>query len=228
MIDIHTHILPDVDDGSPSIEQSLIMLQKQEKDGVKAVILTPHVQSRVQTKTLDEHKVIFETLKKRAIEHRIKVKLYLGSEVFYRSHLDPDYREFAINGSKYVLLEFPPAIPTPIEEVVYDLSRRGFIPIVAHVERYEYLSLEDYHGIKQSGGLLQMNTTSAMNQDPKVRRGIVPKLLKNELIDFIASDCHNIFTRVPNMKACHDYLKDSLRAEYLEQIFVTNPSKLIE
>jgi len=228
MIDIHCHILPEVDDGSQSLEHSLIMLQKQRNDGVTAVILTPHVQSRVQTATLEEHQEKFKVLKQKTKERGIDIDLYLGAEVFYRGHLDPDYQTMAMNGTKYVLLEFPPALPTPIEEVVYDLSRRGFIPIVAHVERYEYLSLEDYHGIKQSGELLQMNATAAMNQDHKVRKGIVPKLLKNELIDFIATDSHNIMTRVPNLKQAYDFLKGSLRPEYLEQIFYTNAKKLIE
>lgn len=228
MIDIHCHILPGVDDGSQSIEVSLVMLQKQKNDGVKAVIMTPHVQSRVQTATLEEHQEKFKHLKELAKQRGIDIGLFLGAEVFYRSHLDPDYQTMSINGSKYVLLEFPPAIPTPIEEVVYDLSKRGFIPIVAHVERYEYLSMDDYHGIKQSGGLLQMNASAAMNQDHKIRRGIVQKLLKNELIDFIATDSHNIMNRVPNLKQAYEHLKLSLRPEYLEQIFVTNALKLIE
>jgi protein-tyrosine phosphatase len=228
MIDIHCHILPEVDDGSQSLEHSLIMLQKQKNDGVTAIILTPHVQSRVQTVALEEHQEKFKHLKEKTKQRGIDIDLYLGAEVYYRSHLDPDYQTMSMNGSKYVLLEFAPAIPTPIEEVVYDLTRRGFIPIIAHVERYEYLSMDDYLGIKRSGGMLQMNALAAMNQDPKVRKGIVPKLLKNELIDFIATDSHNITTRVPNLKQAYDYLKHSLRPEYLEQIFFNNAKKLIE
>jgi protein-tyrosine phosphatase len=228
MIDIHCHILPEVDDGSQSLEHSLIMLQKQKNDGVTAIILTPHVQSRVQTVALEEHQEKFKHLKEKTKQRGIDIDLYLGAEVYYRSHLDPDYQTMSMNGSKYVLLEFAPAIPTPIEEVVYDLTRRGWIPIIAHVERYEYLSMDDYLGIKRSGGMLQMNALAAMNQDPKVRKGIVPKLLKNELIDFIATDSHNITTRVPNLKQAYDYLKSSLRPEYLEQIFFNNAKKLIE
>ena len=228
MIDIHCHILPEVDDGSQSLEHSLIMLQKQKNDGVTAVILTPHVQSRVQTVALEEHQEKFKHLKEKTKQRGIDIELYLGAEVYYRSHLDPDYQMMSMNGSKYVLLEFAPAIPTPIEEIVYDMTRRGFIPIIAHVERYEYLSMDDYLGIKRSGGMLQMNALAAMNQDHKVRKGIVPKLLKNELIDFIATDSHNITTRVPNLKQAYDYLKSSLRPEYLEQIFFNNAKKLIE
>lgn len=228
MIDIHCHILPGVDDGSQSIEHSLLMLKKQKNDGVKAVILTPHVQSRVQTATLADHQAKLQLLKSKAKEQGIDVQLYLGAEVFYRSHLVPDYQTMSMNGTKYVLIEFPPAIPTPIQDVVIEMSQKGFIAIVAHVERYEYLTLNDYLAIKRVGGLLQMNASAAMNQDHQLRNGIVTRLLRNELIDFIATDSHNIMTRIPNLKQAYDYLENSLRPEYLEQIFYTNAKRLIE
>ncbi|MFH1693614.1 MAG: CpsB/CapC family capsule biosynthesis tyrosine phosphatase [Bacillota bacterium] len=229
MIDIHAHILPGVDDGSQSIEVSIQMIKKEIADGVTAVILTPHVQSRVSKLDPKEHLAIFENLQEEVKRQGLAIDLYLGAEIFYRSHIDTKYRAVSLNDSKYVLLEFSPSIETPIEEIVYDVSRQGYIPIIAHVERYYYLEFEDYYKIKATGALLQVNTTAILNLDDfKIKKGLIHKLLKNHLVDFIATDTHGMGIRQPNMRETYDYLMKQYDEDYLKDIFESNARKIIE
>jgi protein-tyrosine phosphatase len=228
MIDIHTHILPGVDDGSPTLETSIEMIKQEIMDGVKSIILTPHVQSRVQKVDLSEHQEVFETLKAEVLRQGLNIDLYLGAEIFYRSHLDPDYQKMSLASSKYLLVEFSPMIETPIEDIIYDISRSGFIPIVAHVERYQYLKFEDYYKIKNSGALLQMNASAILGLEKNIKKGLVQKLLKAKLIDFVATDTHHPEKRPPNLKLCYELLKKSYDESYLNRIFYLNQLKIIK
>lgn len=227
MIDIHTHILPGVDDGSPSLESSIEMIKQEINDGVESIILTPHVQSRVQKVDITLHQEIFESLKSEVLKQGLKINLYLGAEIHYRSHLEPDYQTMSLAGSKYILVEFSPMIETPIEDIVYDISRSGFIPIIAHIERYQYLQFDDYYKIKNTGALLQMNASAILGLEKIVNKKLVHKLLKEKLIDFVATDTHHPEKRPPNMKACYDLLKKSYDESYLNEIFYLNQKKIL-
>jgi len=227
MIDIHSHILPGVDDGSQKIELSLEMIKKEVLDGVKAVILTPHVQSHVTKASHEERKAAFENLVAEVKKQGLEIELYLGAEILYKSHIQPDYSQMSLAGSKYLLVEFSPTIETPIEEVVYDLSHSGFIPIVAHVERYGYLKFEDYFKIKRAGGLLQVNADAAIGFDKKKRDKLILQMLREELVDFIATDTHNMDYRQPILKEAFNILKHKIDVTYLNEIFYINASKII-
>lgn len=229
MIDIHSHILPGVDDGSQDIETSIEMIKKEIEDGVTSVILTPHVQSRVSKFEPNQHQKFFDHLKDAVEKQKLDIELFLGAEVFYRSHIDTDWKSLTLGGSKYILVEFSPYIETPIEDIVYDISRMGWIPIVAHVERYPYLKKDDYIRIKKTGALLQTNTTSILGYDHKsVKKGIVTYLLKNKLVDIVSTDSHNLDIRKPNMKDAYESLIKHHDEDYLNQIFETNAKKIIE
>jgi protein-tyrosine phosphatase len=227
MIDIHNHILPNVDDGSKSIEFSIEMIKKEIADGVESIILTPHVQSHVSKVEPEKLIEVFNQLVDAVKKENLVVNLYLGAEILYRSHLLPDYSKISLANSKYILIEFSMSIETPIEEIVYDLSRQGFIPIVAHIERYNYLTFEDYARIKNSGAMLQVNGNSIMGIDKKVNKKLVLKILKAGLADFVATDAHNMDIRLPNLKETYSYLEKHLPKEYLDKLFYSNAKQII-
>ena len=189
MLDIHTHILPNVDDGSKSLEESIELLRSEVNNGVTTVILTPHQNARIKTKN---------ELIKRFLEFKKEIDfidLYLGSEIYYYDDLIADLvndRVLTINNSKYVLVEFSTRTETNIADIVYEIVLKGFKPIIAHIERYPYLTLENYLAIKNNGGLIQINASSYEDKYFKKKTKI---LLKNKLVDFVASDCHNTKTR---------------------------------
>lgn len=228
LIDLHTHILFDVDDGSQDIDTSLLMIQKEIADGTTHVILTPHVQSRPQKVERSVHHERFKLLQERVKEEGLAIELYLGAEVLYRSHLEPDWSELTLSGTKYILLEFSMHEPSPVEDVVYDLTRMGYIPIVAHVERYPYVDFQLMKTIKDLGALIQVNTTSILGLDQKVHKKHPLKMLKEGLVDIIASDTHHITYREPNLLDCYLYLKKYFPEDVLQMWFYRNPKQVID
>lgn len=187
MVDMHTHILYGVDDGSDSKEISNYLLNQAKENGIDKIVLTPH--QNEELKRSDELIERFNSFKEEFKDFNID--FYLGSEIYYYQGMinDLDNKELlTMNNSKYVLVEFSTRMETDIASIIYDLKVRGYNPIVAHIERYHYLKLEDYDEIKKSGALIQVNSKSFLNKAYKKQ---LKYLLKNKLIDFISSDCHN-------------------------------------
>ena len=187
MFDIHTHILYGVDDGADSIETSTYLLNQARDNEINKILLTPH--QNVELKRSEELIKRFNSFKKEF--KYIDIDLYLGAEIYYYPKMIDDLDNnilLTLNNTKYVLVEFSTRMETDIASIIYDLNIRGYKPIVAHIERYRYLKLEDYDDIKAQGALIQVNTKSFLNKGYKKQ---LKYLLKNHLIDFIASDCHN-------------------------------------
>ncbi len=187
MTDMHTHILYGVDDGADSREISNYLLTQARQNGIERIVLTPH--QNEELKRSEELKERFKIFKEEFKDFNID--FYLGSEIYYYDSMikDLDNKELlTINDTKYILVEFSTRMETDIASIIYDLIVRGYKPIVAHIERYHYLELKDYDDIKKNGALIQVNSKSFLNKAYKKQ---LKYLLKNKLIDFISSDCHN-------------------------------------
>lgn len=228
IIDIHSHLIPFVDDGVKSFDESLLMLKEMIDQNVESVIITPHNQSQVTKKTREEQSKLFLELQSIVLAEKLDIKIYFGSELRYRRHLTANYNEHLLADSNYLLLEFSSRREESIEEVVFNLSRSGFKPIIAHIERYPYLDFKDYLLIKSSGGLIQVNASAVLGLDGKKIQRLVMKMLKENLIDFIATDTHNMDTRVPNLRAAYNYLEKRIDKEYLNKIFYSNAKQIVE
>ncbi len=186
MVDIHTHILYGVDDGSDSKEVSKYLLDQAKANNITKILLTPH--QNEETNNIEELKSKFDSFIEEFKDYGIE--FYLGSEIYYYDKMLDDLdnnKLLTLNNTKYVLLEFSTLIETDIKGIVYDTFMRGYNPIIAHIERYTYLKLEDYYEIKGQGALIQVNSKSFLNKAYKKQ---LKYLLKNNLIDFISSDCH--------------------------------------
>ncbi|MCD4827150.1 MAG: hypothetical protein K8Q99_05160 [Acholeplasmataceae bacterium] len=219
MIDIHTHILPGVDDGSKDLETSIKLIELEIAQGVTNIVLTPHIQSRVTRANKAEQLVKYEMLKHEIQKANLNVNLYLAGEIHYRSHIDTNYDDYSFGKHKYILMEFPTRIQTPIEEICFDLMRMDYQVIVAHVERYQYLSLEDIKSIKKTGALIQTNASSILNLDKSVDKKTIKMLIKHDLIDIIATDTHNIEKRPPNLLEAKKALKKYYQQDKLDKLF---------
>ena len=227
MIDIHTHVLPQVDDGSDSVETSLNMLRFIQENGVTDVILTPHYRGRYN-KTAKELASLFKDFKKQVLDAGINVKLHLGQEIYYTEDLIgvlESNEVLTLNDTKYVLLEFPYNESVDIEEIVYDVVASGFIPVIAHVERYGYVSIDDVVAIKSLGALIQVNGTAVLGNAPKYAVKRTKKLLKAKLVDFVASDAHK--SRLPNLKDAYDKIKKKYGEDYANVLFTENAKKIL-
>ncbi len=219
MIDIHTHILPNVDDGSKDLETSILMIEREIEQGVTDIVLTPHVQSTVTKANTAKRKKQFELLKEEVSKRGLNINLHLGAEIMYHSHIETDFSKYQFGKNKYVLIEFSTKAESPIEEVCFDVMAMGYQVIVAHVERYNYLKIEDIISIKQTGALIQTNASAILNIDKLANKKTVKKLIKEDLIDIIATDTHNIEKRPPNLLEARKVLKKHYDEDKLNLLF---------
>ncbi len=218
MIDIHTHILPNVDDGSDNISLSIEMLKKMYDDGIKEVVLTPHTYSVAQRVSSTKYEKLFNDFEEVVSRELPEIKLYLGSEIRYSPTRQINYENLYFKGfsKKYVLMEFSMRFEEPIFETLYNIKRKGYEPILAHAERYLYLTLEDYYQIKNDNIIIQVNSGALLGLDGKSLKKRADLLMKHDLIDIIASDCHNLSNRPPNLKeALEKYKKTFTNKELI-------------
>ncbi|MBP3766502.1 MAG: hypothetical protein J6G98_04915 [Bacilli bacterium] len=195
MIDIHTHIIYDVDDGSKSLEQSIKYLKQAKKIGVNKVVCTPHMSHDKKEKALkivDHFKILREEAQKLGVE------LYLGNEIMYSDNtvkLLKTRKIISLNNSKYVLVEFKRNENRNFDNIVSslcDLADNGYYPILAHPEFYiNYRNIDNYRILKENGVLLQLDSTSLiLNKTSLKTYKFAKKLIKERLIDFVATDSH--------------------------------------
>lgn len=226
MIDIHTHVLPCVDDGSQSEEKSLEMLKELYKNGVRQVFLTPHYRFHYK-KSPQAVKTAFEKFRDMA-ERQVPIKLFLGQEVYVEDDVKELYKSgevLTMNGTKYLLCEFSYTYPCDVSETVYELCCMGVIPIIAHVERYSYLTIDDIYEIKNEGGLIQVNADALLTKDKKIRK-LIKKLFAENLVDFVASDVHE--DRAVCMSEAYAFIKKKFGEDVAEDVFFRNAERLIK
>lgn len=217
MTDIHSHVLPNVDDGSRSIAMSRRMLGQYLEQGFHNVICTPH--QNKELRRAQALKGVFADFCDAVSD--LQINLYLGAEIYYYDDMLRDLQRgelLTLNGSQYVLVEFSTRQETDIAEVVYDLSVAGYIPVVAHIERYFYLNRNDYFRIKENGGLIQINS-QIFKRDRQKKTGKF--LCKNGLVDFIATDCHDDEIRKVDFQSVCKYVEKKYPAMY-EKVLPNN------
>ena len=230
MIDIHCHIVYGVDDGSKNIEQSIRMIKQAISTGFTKICLTPHYMEdgyRSSRSVLEEKlKNIKEELKK----EKIDIDLMLGEEIFIFPNLAKKLDDVVtLNDSKYILIEFPLIEDIQyIDEVIYELQTRGKTVILAHPERY-YKAFKDFSFIENlvdKGVLLQVNINSIVGHYGKDAQKLAYKLLREDLVTFLASDSHSSAGYL-KAKESLEVIKKLIGEEKLIKLTETNPSIVI-
>ncbi len=220
MLDFHTHILPSVDDGSSSAEESLKMLKALKEQGVDKVVLTPHFYayaSDIKSFLYDREKAL-DTLKERIRGENLGIGLYLGCEVLYFDEIwrIDDIKKLCIDGTQYMLVEMPFAAWTDsCVNGVVNLMSRGITPVIAHFDRYiKYQhGMHVFYDLINEGALLQMNC-GYINRF--LTRGKAISFLKKGIVSFIGTDCHNMADRQPNYAAAIKHIEKGLSAHRFE------------
>ena len=229
MIDFHSHILPGIDDGSRSIEQTRRMLKEAKEAGFTKIISTSHyIEGYYESDEAERTELLNEVQKNIS-----GIGLYLGNEIYITNNminLIQNKKASTINNSKYVLFEFPLSAKSMNDkEVVYRLIENGFVPVIAHPERYSYVqdNPEYIEELAEMGALFQANYGSIIGMYGKKAEKTLKKLLKNDLIRFFGSDSHRIdqvYTKMPKiLKKLHKFLSD----EEIEEFTVINPQKVL-
>ncbi len=232
-IDIHSHILPGVDDGAKDFAMSLRMLWQAEEDHISDVILTPHykpMRRNLSPKTVID---LYNELERKKEEAGIQIRLHLGNEIYYSSEvisaLEAGYA-FTMVDSSYVLAEFSPREDYGyIRDAVYHLLAEGYAPILAHVERYgclmeKKIRVEELYDM---GCYLQVNASSITGENGMESKRNVKWLLKREYVHFAASDCHEDKKRTPNLSQAAAYVARKFGVAYCDRIFRDNAAALL-
>lgn len=227
MIDIHTHILPGVDDGAKDMSMAIEMLRDAIKTGVTDIILTPHYYKQDPKKDV-LIKETFKALQNEVLNNAMPIKLYLGREVYFKESLLEIAKELTIEQTPYILVEFSTRIEQSIEETIFNLGVLKLKPIVAHIERYPYLKKADYISIKKTGGLIQVNAESLIGFEGFRKRKLMKFLFKEKLVDIVASDCHNTTTRKPNLDKAYQKVFKKYGKAYADKLFLEGPKKIID
>ena len=234
MVDIHSHILPFVDDGSDSLEASYEMLKSAREASTTAIVMTPHSNLYEYDKNLlYEMQFVFDAFKQKAQAQGIDIEIYLGAEVFADSNITDLARHRlvpTINDSRFMLIEFDfYSSPNYITDVVRALSKMGFVPIIAHPERYEcvkkfhFLSME----FMNCGGLLQINKGSLTGDFGPAARHTAFELINHRTAQFVASDAHSCASRNADMELAYDIVAQDFDSATAERIFTVNPGVII-
>lgn len=198
MIDIHTHIIPFVDDGSSSLEDSLRMLQDEVKNGVDEIICTPHFILGTYGEDQELIKKNYKVLRDLVEENHLRLQLHLGMEIAYTEQVDlirmlQEKMLLTMGESNDVLLEFNYNVPPRkrIDEIIYNFNIHGYRVILAHVERYSWMEIKDIELAKKEGCIIQVNASALTNKDDKQTQKLIKTLFKRHLVDIIASDIHS-------------------------------------
>lgn len=199
MIDIHSHILYEVDDGSKSIEESINILSFLSKIGYTDVILTPHyIEYSSYNKNKFDNEKKLKLLKNKLKENNVNINIYLGNEIYINNNilnLVKNSEISTLNNSKYLLIELPMnGKYDNYIEIFRELIENGYIVILAHPERYISFQ-KDFSLIlelKEMGILFQCNIESILKKYGRGAYKLIKKLSKEKLINFLASDIHHI------------------------------------
>lgn len=233
-IDVHSHVLPGVDDGSKDMDMSMAMVDMAYEQGVRTMIATPHYypgHMRYPRERLDE---IYQKTISLIKEKYSDFNLYLGNEIYYKDEILEklkNKRVCTMADSSYILLEFSPSAEyTYLRNAVYKCLDAGYYPILAHIERYGCLWKNDkqVRELIKMGAYMQINAENFEGGFFSAEKRVCLKMIQSGLVHFLGSDCHNLGSRKPNLKQAYDYLRDKLPQELYQELAVTNPKKLLE
>lgn len=232
MVDIHSHVLPKIDDGSSSFYESLDMLRISGAKGTKKMICTPHFYNP-RTGFFDKKRTVevFEGLKSRS--YNLGIELLLGCEVFCSDLFLREINKknfFTLNGTDYLLVEFD--FKDDIDRVLFAIdiiTEAGYIPVVAHPERYSFLRRDEYYVEKflSKGVLFQLNTSSLAGFHGERAFNFADWMLRQKFASFVASDTHDTAYRSPDLRSAYMWIYGNYSKDYAEELFFDNPEALV-
>lgn len=231
--DIHCHILPGLDDGAGSLEETLRMLRMAADEGITDVIATPHYKEGRRCAGPDQVRETVKEIQEEANRQQIPVSLYFGHEILYFSDLEERLKEKQIctlNDTSCVLIEFMPTESfSYIRNALDQVAGTGYLPILAHAERYSCL-LKDW---KRAGQLhkmgigIQLNASGIVGSMGSGIRTFTHRMISEHLADYIGTDAHDSRRRVPAVKQCAAVLERLCSSEYADALLYGNAAKIL-
>lgn len=234
-MDIHSHILPEIDDGSASWEETIEMLEAAYNEDIHIIVATPHYGLYNTGYDIDHARKLVAEVNRRIEQLPYKINVFLGNELYYVPGIVRDVidgKAATMAGSSYVLVEFAESVPyKTVVSAVQEFTREGYRPIIAHIERYRNVrdkELSRIEELRKLGAYVQVNTSNFLSKDKgglfkkETRTTFAKSLLEADLVDFVASDAHNAYSRSPVMRSAADIISNMVSEEQLNRIFYYN------
>lgn len=195
-VDMHSHVLPGIDDGAATVDDSILLIKELMDAGIKKIIATPHIMFDYYRNTPETVNAALNTLKAELAKQEINIPIEAAAEYFFDEHfieLVNSDNFLTIGQGKYILVEFSfVSPPQAFMFVVQKLRSAGIQPILAHPERYPYYKIDELKNLKDWGFLLQINTISLTSYYGKEAKKMAEELVNRNLVDFISSDMHHL------------------------------------
>jgi protein-tyrosine phosphatase len=232
MIDIHSHILFEIDDGAKTLEESVEMCRTSARDGITTIVATPHAHDGV-------HRTHNREILRQKVDELNAIlngapRIELGSELRFThdvvNHLCNKKSAATLAGSAYALIEFPhQVVPPGSERALFELMNNGIRPVIAHPERNVMLMAqpERFFELVELGALGQADTGSFTGQFGSRVREAAIVMLENGLLHFVASDCHNLRNRLPGMSVAVKAIAELVGEGYAQAMAIDNPAAIV-
>ncbi|MCM1345442.1 MAG: hypothetical protein NC246_16610 [Muribaculaceae bacterium] len=232
-IDIHSHILPGIDDGAPNFDASMKMLRTAWADGIKKIIATPHYKPGHHNADPEKIHSLMDQLRREAEKEGIEAELYSGNEFYYHDGMFrklEEGRAETLAESSYVLIEFGPMEGFGyIRGGLYEALAHGWRPVLAHVERYSAIlgEPEKVEELIRLGSCIQVNAGSILGRTGMGAKQFVRRLLKEGLVHFVATDAHDTERRKPELSGCAKYISRKYGEACARRLFHENPMRIL-
>ncbi len=234
MIDVHTHILPNLDDGSRSIDETFSMIREAYNAGFSDIITTSHYIENEYDIDKDDRQMIINAIQRKLEEENLNIKLHNGAEIY----VTPEILDFiqkskvpTLANSRYVLFELPMHSKILyLDKVLKDLIDANYVPVIAHPERYDIVQQDvnvalDWY---KKGAILQCNYASIIERYGHKAQQTLLKLLDKDAVTFLGTDTHRSSTNYIKMNEILEQFEKRIGADRLEELVTYNPKKILE
>ena len=233
MIDIHCHILPEVDDGSRSLNESIEMAMIAKEQGITKIVNTSHYHPDFRYKKGEELLKELEDFNNVLKENMIDIEVVIGNEIYYTKDLIKEIDEldfYTLNNSRYILIELPPTnFPKDLCNIVYELKEKNYIPVFAHVERYREVqeNPELIYEVINAGAIIQVNSHSTLGKSGKELQKVCNTLLNRNMVHVVGTDAHSSKRRTPIFLDAYKYVSEKYSKEMADDLFIKNNNAII-
>jgi len=222
VVDMHSHVLPGIDDGAQNPQESIYLVRKMIDLGIKKIIATPHIMADYYKNTPETINGALELLKAELVKENIDIPVEAAAEHYFDETFENRVNDGRLMtmGDNYVLFELSfVGQPPNVLAVIQRMIELGYKPILAHPERYSYIEVEQLRGLREWGCSLQLNTISLTGYYGKETKRTAEYLVDNELVDFMSSDMHH-----PKHA---EALKAALATSHVQKLLTDYPLKNI-
>lgn len=232
--DIHQHIISGIDDGASGFEETIKMFKEAKANGISNIIATPHAAPGLEPFDLMKFFENFNAARSWLKENNFPIRLYRGAELFYTDatvRMLNEGRIPTLAGTKYVLIEFSPDAPfETLSSAAVKLGGAGYEPIFAHVERYRSLrKIQNMRILREElQVLMQVNARTILKPLNIFEKIWLRRVLKNGLVDIVASDAHNTDTRKNVLYESWKALSEAFGKEEADRLYNKNPMRILE